>query len=70
MDIQNVLLSSGITTFLYGLYKGYKNYYLKSSCHDQSLTIEIVTNHPTPPEEHKEPEVMDAVEVAPVSPPI
>lgn len=57
MDIQNVLISSALTTSLYGLVKGglhlYKNYYLKSSCHENQLVIEVVVNKPA--EEVKEP---------------
>jgi len=48
MELNNILISSAVTTSIYGLLKGsihlYKKYYLKSSCHDSSLTIEIVTN--------------------------
>jgi hypothetical protein len=56
MDINNILISSGITSALYGIYKGgihiYKNYYLKSECHDQTLEITIVSSHPeVPPSE-------------------
>lgn len=49
MDINNILVSSGISAGLYGLYKGiihlYKHYYLKSACHDTTLEISIVANN-------------------------
>jgi hypothetical protein len=69
MDIQNILITSSITTSLYAFIKGglhlYKNYYLKSECHDNQLIIEVVTQtheeekqiqplHPLPSEEEKQ----------------
>ncbi|MEI8101000.1 MAG: hypothetical protein WCH09_05465, partial [Bacteroidota bacterium] len=66
-------ISSAVTTSIYGLLKGsihlYKNYYLKSSCHDNSLTIEIVTTvppletvtHVTDVTEEKKDEAVDAL---------
>jgi hypothetical protein len=69
MELNNILISSAVTTSIYGLLKGsihiYKHYYLKSSCHDNSLTIEIVTNVPTPEiteekKEEKKEETVDA----------
>lgn len=51
MDINTILVSSGITSGLYILYKGgihlYKHYYLKSTCHDQTLEITVVSVEPT-----------------------
>ena len=61
MEINNILISAAVTTSLYGLLKGginlYKNYYLKSECHNNNqLVIEIVTNpSEASTEEKKEP---------------
>ena len=56
-QLNNILLSSAVATSLYAFLKGsihiYKNYYLKSSCHDNSLTIEIITHIPTPEKEEE-----------------
>ena len=44
-DIQNILISSGITTGMYLGYKGvlniYRNYYLESECHNSTLQISV-----------------------------
>ena len=63
MDIQTILISSAVTTSLYAALKSgihlYKNYYLKSECHNNNqLIIEIVTN---PSEEKKEEEKKEEV---------
>lgn len=64
MDIDNILLSVALSSSLYGLAKSavhiYKNYYLKSTCHEHTLSIEIVTTNPQEEggqkkEEQKEP---------------
>lgn len=52
MEINNILISTGITSALYGIYKGgihiYKNYYLTSNCHDNTLEITVASSHPEP----------------------
>lgn len=62
MDINNILVSSGVSGGLYILYKGaihlYKHYYLKSACHDSTLEITIVAN--------EEPKIIKEVELAPL----
>ena len=64
MDLNTILISSAITSSVYGVYKGgihiYKNYYLKSECHDNQLMIEIVTHKP-PEEEEKKEAIVEAV---------
>lgn len=45
MDVNQTLISSGITIGTYGLYKIIqfaRRYYITSSCHDNKLEIEIV----------------------------
>ena len=53
MDLNAILLSSGITSAIYVFGKTgihlYKNYYLTSECHDQTLEITIVNHDVIPP---------------------
>ena len=42
MDVNNSLVSSGITVALYVIYKVVKRYTVKSECHKETNTIEIV----------------------------
>ena len=42
MDVNNSLVSSGITVSLYVIYKVVKRYTVKSECHKETNTIEIV----------------------------
>lgn len=60
-ELKDILISSGITTGIYLIYKGginiYKNYYLESECHRNTLQISVKerqTQQPTDKEEHKE----------------
>lgn len=53
MDVNQTLISSGITIGTYGLYKIIqfaRRYYITSACHDNKLEIEIV---PKPDEDVK-----------------
>ena len=53
MDVNQTLISSGITIGTYGLYKLIqfaRRYYITSACHDNKLEIEIV---PKPDEDIK-----------------
>lgn len=53
MDVNQTLISSGITIGTYGLYKLIqfaRRYYITSACHDNKLEIEIV---PKPDEDVK-----------------
>jgi hypothetical protein len=64
MDVNNILISSGITTAIYILLKGgmhiYKNYYIKSECQGQTLEI---TLSPSPPDTVIQPSMEDKVNV-------
>ena len=64
MDVNNILISSGITTAIYIIMKGglhiYKNYYIKSECHGQTLEITLA---PSPPETVIQPAIEDKVNV-------
>ena len=45
MDVNQTLISSGITIGTYGLYKLIqfaRRYYIESSCHDNTLEISVV----------------------------
>ena len=48
----NMLYSAGISIGTYGLWKTlqalYHRYYLRSECHERSLSIEIVPREPEP----------------------
>lgn len=62
-SIQTILISSAVTSSLYGILKGgihiYKNYYLKSTCHENQLTIEVVVTKPDEEEKKQEEEKKD-----------
>jgi hypothetical protein len=51
----NMLYSAGISIATYGLWKTlqalYHRYYLRSECHERTLSIEIVPREPEPEEE-------------------
>ena len=64
-ELKDILISSGITTGIYLIYKGginiYKNYYLESECHKNTLQISVKERQIQQPnnkeeqkEEHKE----------------
>lgn len=42
MDINNTLISAGISAGLYVFYKLVQRYYFKSGCHNNTLEISIV----------------------------
>ena len=48
MDVNQTLISSGITIGTYSLYKLIqfaRRYYITSACHDQTLEISVIEKH-------------------------